>query len=82
MYEDIEAIDKIVDEKKFDINAPIELCWGLNAAAIAAEADKLEMLHYLYLKGANISQGSGKYQITPMMAAVNKWNTRCVEFLL
>lgn len=82
LRDDIELIDQIIDEKKFDIDSPLELLRGLNAVAIAAEFDKLEMLHYLHLKGANINKGSGIFKLTPLMTATMKWNTRCVEYLL
>ena len=42
-----------------DINESVEIRRGLNACALAAELDKLEMLHYLELKGADISKPSG-----------------------
>ena len=82
LKDDVELIDKIVDENKFDINSPLDLLQGVNAATIAAEYDKLEMLHYLHLKGADINNGSGKFKITPLMAAVNRWNPWIVEYLL
>ena len=49
--QDYKLIDEALDAG-FDINAPIELRRGLNAYALAAELDRLEVLHYLELRGA------------------------------
>jgi len=71
---DVDTIDDLIDDG-YDIDSPIELARGLNAASVAAEGDNLEMIHYLHLKGADLSKGSGKYNITPLMAATGSWNT-------
>lgn len=78
---DIDTIDDLLDSG-YDIDSPIELSRGLTAAGVAAETDNLEILHYLHLKGANLSTGAGSFGITPLMAATGQWNTRIIEFLL
>jgi len=44
--------------------------------------DKLEIVHFLDLHGANLSQGQGKFSNTPLMAASEKWNVRIIDYLL
>lgn len=82
--ENYQLIDEALADG-FDINAPADLRRGINAYALAAELDKLEVLHYLELKGAQpecISNPSSKYDLTPLMMAVNSWNVRIVEYLV
>lgn len=59
----------------------MELRRGLNAASIAAEMDKIEVLHYLELRGADLSMPAGPYLLTPLMMATNQWQVRIVEYL-
>ena len=75
---------KQISSQKLNINDPVDLKRGINAYALAAELDKLEVLHYLELRGATsdcVSQPSSKYMLTPLMLAVNTWNVRVIEYL-
>jgi hypothetical protein len=79
-----DLIDEVVKDG-FDINSPLDLKRGINSFALASELDKLEVLHYLELQGANadnLSRPSSKFKLTPLMLAVENWNVRMVEYLL
>ena len=49
---------------------------------LACVLDKLEMVHFLDLRGANLSNPCGSQKVTPLMAAVQKWNVRIVDYLI
>jgi hypothetical protein len=51
---DFEAMEQCLREG-WDINATIDYEQRYNAASLAAHLDKLEVLHFLDLKGANLS---------------------------
>ena len=78
---DLDTIDDMLAHD-FDINRSLELKRGLSAAAVAAESGNLDMLHYLFVHGADLTKPSGKFGITPLMAAVTSYNTAVVEFIL
>jgi ankyrin repeat protein len=40
------------------------------------------VLHLLDLYGADLTSGAGKYNNTPLMAALQKWNVRIIDYLL
>ena len=44
--ENYDDVDKVLEEG-FDVNSSVELLRGLNAISVAAELNKLEMVHYL-----------------------------------
>ena len=69
-------------KKGWNINDPIDYAGKFNAASLAAHLNNLELLHFLDLHGANLSQGVGEQQLTPLMTAVGKWNVRIVDYLL
>ena len=48
---------------------------------LACHLDKLEMVHFLDLMGADINKGTGIGKNTPLMSATMKWNVRIVEYL-
>ena len=52
-----------------------------NAASLAAHLDNLELLHFLDLRGADISLGAGRFKNTPLMAGVMSWNVRIIDYL-
>jgi ankyrin repeat protein len=52
-----------------------------NAASLAAHLDRLEMLHYLDLRGADLSSGAGKVGNTPLMTGMMNWNVRIIDYL-
>ena len=49
---------------------------------LACHLDKLELVHFLDLHNANISNGQGKFNNTPLMAALARWNVRIIDYLL
>jgi len=38
-------------------------------------------LHFLDLKGADLSQGAGKFNNTPLMTGLMNWNVRIIDYL-
>ena len=48
---------------------------------MAAHLDKLEVLHFLDLHGADLSSGAGKINTTPLMAGMMNWNVRIIDYL-
>ena len=74
----------------------IELCiqagWNPNdqvdhdgrftGVSLAAHLDNLEVLHCLDLHGADLSKGGGKFNNTPLMTALLRWNVRIIDYLL
>jgi len=44
--------------------------------------DKLEVLHFLDLKGADLSAPSGKFKFTPLMTGLMSWNVRIIDYLM
>jgi len=65
----------------WDINATIDFEERYNAASLAAHLDKLEVLHFLDLKGADLSRGAGKFNNTPLMTGLMNWNVRIIDYL-
>lgn len=64
-------IDQVIDtDQKF------------NALTLACHLDKFELVHFLDLHSANLSQGVGKFKNTPLMAALARWNVRVIDYLL
>ena len=53
-----------------------------NAVSLACHLDKLEVLHCLDLHGADLNSGAGKFNCTPMMSALHRWNVRIVDYLM
>lgn len=76
----IEDLESCLKEG-WDINAPIDFDQRYNAASLAAHLDRLEMLHYLDLRGANLSNGAGKVGNTPLMTGMMNWNVRVIDYL-
>ena len=52
-----------------------------NAASLAAHLDKLEVLHLLDVRGADLSGGAGKFGNTPLMTGLMNWNVRIIDYL-
>lgn len=65
----------------WDINATIDHEQRFNAASLAAHLDRLEILHFLDLKGADLSLGAGKFNNTPLMTGMMNWNVRIIDYL-
>lgn len=65
----------------WDINDVIDYEQRYNAASLAAHLDKLEMLHFLDLKGADLSSGAGRFGNTPLMTGLMNWNVRIIDYL-
>lgn len=40
------------------------------------------MLHLLDLYGADLSIGVGKFNNTPLMSALSRWNVRIIDYLM
>ena len=40
------------------------------------------MVHLLDTIGADVNQGVGKFQNTPLMTATGRWNVRVVDYLI
>ena len=40
------------------------------------------MLHCLDLHGADLSQGGGKFNNSPLMTALSRWNVRIIDYLM
>ena len=49
--------------------------------SLAAHLDKLEVIHFLDMKGADLSRGAGKFNNTPLMAGMMNWNVRIIDYL-
>ena len=77
---DIEGIEQCLNEG-WNINATIDHEEKYNAASLAAHLDKLEVLHFLDLRGANLSEGAGKFNNTPLMTGLMNWNVRIIDYL-
>ena len=56
---DISTINKCLNEG-WDINAVLDMEGKFNAVSLAAHLDKLEILHYLDMRGADINSPVGK----------------------
>lgn len=52
-----------------------------NAATLAAHLDHLEVLHFLDLRGADLNNGVGSMENTPLMSALMNWNVRIIDYL-
>eukprot|EP00347_Sterkiella_histriomuscorum_P013035 403366263 len=76
-----DLIQECLDEG-WDINSPIDFEGKFNAASLAAHLDNLELLHFLDLNGADISNGTGKFNYTPLMTSSMSWNVRIIDYLL
>ena len=79
--EDYDKIQSCLD-RGWDINQSIDHAQKFNAVSLAAHLDKLEVLHFLDMRGADISGGSGKYLYTPLMTSLMSWNVRVIDYLL
>lgn len=64
------------------IDSPVDYDKKFNAVTLACHLDKLEVLHLLDLHGANLNSGVGKFNNTPLMAALAKWNVRIIDYLM
>jgi ankyrin repeat protein len=64
------------------VNEIIDKAQKYNAVTLACHLDNLEMVHLLDLYGADINQGAGKYEFTPLMSATARWNVRIVDYLI
>jgi len=65
-----------------DINQTIDHDGKFSAATLAAHLDKLEVLHFLDLHGADLNKGAGKFSNTPLMTALMRWNVRVIDYLM
>ena len=63
-------------------NAAIDHQNKFTAVSLAAHLDQLELLHCLDLHGANLSLGGGKFNNTPLMTALMRWNVRIIDYLM
>lgn len=79
--DDYDKMEKCLKDG-WDLNEPVDHEGKYNAVALAAHLDKLEVLHFLDLKGANISKGSGKHNFTPLMTGMMSWNVRIIDYLM
>ncbi|CDW80907.1 myotrophin [Stylonychia lemnae] len=79
--DDIEMINQCLD-RGWDINAILDIEGKFNAASLAAHLDKLEILHYLDMRGADINSAVGKHQQTPLMTSMMSWNVRIIDYLM
>ena len=52
-----------------------------NAASLAAHLDHLEVLHFLDLRGADLSSGVGSMNNSPLMTGMMSWNVRIIDYL-
>jgi ankyrin repeat protein len=50
--------------------------------SLACHLDRLEILHYLDLRGADLNSGAGKQRFSPLMVSVMRWNVRIIDYLL
>ena len=69
-------------KKGWDINQVIDKEGQFNAVTLACHLDKLEVLHFLDMHGADLSQGVGKFESTALMSALNRWNVRIIDYLM
>ena len=53
-----------------------------SAVTLATHIDNLEVLHCLDLHGADLSKGAGKFNNTPLMTALSRWNVRIIDYLM
>lgn len=63
------------------INEPIDHEGKYNAATLAAHLDNLEVLHLLDIRGADLSNGAGRFKYTPLMTGLMSWNVRIIDYL-
>ena len=78
---DADALEKCIDEG-WDIHATVDRRGRFNTLTLACHLDQLELVHLCDIKGANLSQPFGEEQVTPMMAALGRWNVRIVDYLI
>lgn len=77
---DFEGMDLCLKEG-WDINSIVDHEQKFNAASLAAHLDKLEVLHFLDLRGADISRGAGRFGNSPLMTGLMSWNVRIIDYL-
>lgn len=77
---DIEALDDCL-KQGWPINETIDYEGKYSAASLAAHLDKLEVLHLLDLRGADLESGVGRFKNTPLMTALMSWNVRIIDYL-
>ena len=63
-------------------NATVDHLNRYTAVSLAAHLDQLEVLHCLDLHGADLSLGGGKFNNTPLMTALVRWNVRIIDYLM
>mgnify|MGYP001626861444 CR=1 FL=1 len=78
---DVEKLEACI-KAGWDLNSTIDHMGKFTAASLAAHVDNLEMLHCLDLHGADLSQGGGKFNNTPLMTALMRWNVRIIDYLM
>ena len=79
-----EDVDKLRDclQAGWPVNAVVDHQQKYNAITLACHLDKLEIVHFLDLHNADLSAGAGKFNNTPLMTALAKWNVRIIDYLL
>ncbi len=77
LSENIKEIDFCLDVLKVDINDELDEYdeRGFTAASLAAKYDKLEALHYLDMRGADLNRPDSLEGNTPLMNAVINWQS-------
>lgn len=79
---DIEKMEDLILNQNFDINSIVDQQGKFTALSLACHLDKLEMVHFLDLMGADLDSARGKLGNTPLMTATMRWNNRIVEYLI
>ena len=78
---DISQLEQCLQEG-WDPNSVVDHQQRFSGVSLAAHVDNLEVLHCLDLHGADLSKGGGKFNNTPLMTALLRWNVRIIDYLL
>ena len=81
LEDDIEQLEKCL-AAGWPIDKEVDSQDRYSAVSLACHLDKLEVLHCLDLHGADLSRGAGKFNNTPLMNAVGRWNVRIIDYLM
>jgi ankyrin repeat protein len=77
----IDEIEKYL-KKGYPVDEPVDRHGKYTPASLAAYLDKLEVLHFLDLNGADIVSAKGKFGFTPLLTAQSRWNVKIIDYLI
>jgi ankyrin repeat protein len=78
----LKKVEKLILEDNWPVDQTVDANDRYSALTLACHLDFLEMVHLLDTIGADVNQGVGKFQNTPLMTATGRWNVRIVDYLI